>query len=293
MDHPRITLAIFGNQNSNSGFQPLYWINQPPQQLENLIPPGMEDNPYFFVLETGQQFTQYTLVQNHVSSYMSIRPGALKMAVAISNGYRLAGDASPLDVLLAVRETFVRECMTQKSSLSQTHNFKEVMVDEQVFKDILSTYTLEASYDPVYPMQGSDDALLLLSETQMTDFFRNVHYPELQRYRRVVIGEKGNPTVYAATITGLQIPLPMKPAPAPEHEHLQPQRTTLPQQRQPSQTLQLPQQPRERVYLDFEERPSIVKPIIMYAVMPMLAFLFGLLATFVASLIINKSTITI
>ena len=45
MEQAKITLAIFGNQNSNSGFQPLFWINNPPQQLENMVPPAMEENP--------------------------------------------------------------------------------------------------------------------------------------------------------------------------------------------------------------------------------------------------------
>ena len=215
MDNPRITLAIFGNQNSNSGFQPLYWINNPVQPLENLIPPGMEENSYFFVLETGEKFTQYTLVQNHVSSYMSVRPGALKMAIGIPNGYRLANDESPLTVLMAVQDTFLKECMTQKSSLSETRNFKQVLPDEQLFKSIVDGYSLIPSYDRVYPMQGADDAVLLLPPAQMADFFRNVHYPELQGYKKVVIGEKGNTTVYPAVVSDLQIPLPMTPPPAP------------------------------------------------------------------------------
>lgn len=223
MDNPRITLAIFGNQNSNSGFQPLYWINNPVQQLENLIPPGMEENSYFFVLETGEKFTQYTLVQNHVSSYMSVRPGALKMAIGIPNGYRLANDESPLTVLMAVQDTFLKECMTQKSSLSETRNFKQVLPDEQLFKSIVDGYSLIPSYDRVYPMQGADDAVLLLPPAQMADFFRNVHYPELQGYKKVVIGEKGNTTVYPAVVSDLQIPLPMTPPPAPPKPQPKPQ----------------------------------------------------------------------
>lgn len=348
MDNPRITLAIFGNQNSNSGFQPLYWINNPVQPLENLIPPGMEENSYFFVLETGEKFTQYTLVQNHVSSYMSVRPGALKMAIGIPNGYRLANDESPLTVLMAVQDTFLKECMTQKSSLSETRNFKQVLPDEQLFKSIVDGYSLIPSYDRVYPMQGADDAVLLLPPAQMADFFRNVHYPELQGYKKVVIGEKGNTTVYPAVVSDLQIPLPMTPPPAPPKPQPKPQpepqvapqpvstkpqsvsttpvnttpvnttprpepmpvtldtqsapQPTRPQSPQSTQSTQstqqapvvktpsvpLPDPTAERIYMDVGEKTSIIGPIIKFVVVPILAFLFGLLVTFVVSLFVNK-----
>ncbi len=343
MDNPRITLAIFGNQNSNSGFQPLYWINNPVQPLENLIPPGMEENSYFFVLETGEKFTQYTLVQNHVSSYMSVRPGALKMAIGIPNGYRLANDESPLTVLMAVQDTFLKECMTQKSSLSETRNFKQVLPDEQLFKSIVDGYSLIPSYDRVYPMQGADDAVLLLPPAQMADFFRNVHYPELQGYKKVVIGEKGNTTVYPAVVSDLQIPLPMTPPPAPPKPQPKPQpepqvapqpvsttpkpvsttpvnttprpeptpvtqdtqsapQPTRPQSPQSTQSTQstqqapvvktpsvpLPDPTAERIYMDVGEKTSIIGPIIKFVVVPILAFLFGLLVTFLVSLFINK-----
>ena len=314
MDNPRITLAIFGNQNSNSGFQPLCWINNPVQQLENLIPPGMEDNSYFFVLETGEKFTQYTLVQNHVSSYMSVRPGALKMAIGIPNGYRLADDESPLSLLMDVHDTFLQECMTQKSSLSENRNFKEELPDEQIFKDIVARYSLEPSYDPVYPMHGDADAVLLLSAGQMADFFRNVHYPELQGYKRVVIGEKGNTAVYSAVVSGLQIPLPMTPPPAPPKPQPKPQPQPQPQpqsaprpqatQSAPSTpksqyapvvkspSVPLPELPQERVYMDVGEKPStvgsILGPIIKFFVVPLAAFFFGLAITGIASIFYNK-----
>jgi len=351
MDNPRITLAIFGNQNSNSGFQPLYWINNPVQPLENLIPPGMEENSYFFVLETGEKFTQYTLVQNHVSSYMSVRPGALKMAIGIPNGYRLANDESPLTVLMAVQDTFLKECMTQKSSLSETRNFKQVLPDEQLFKSIVDGYSLIPSYDRVYPMQGADDAVLLLPSAQMADFFRNVHYPELQGYKKVVIGEKGNTTVYPAVVSDLQIPLPMTPPPAPPKPQPKPQpepqmapqpvstkpqpvsttpvnttpvnttprpepmpvtqdtqstpQPTRPQSPQSTQSTQstqqapvvktpsvpLPDPTAERIYMDVGEKTSIIGPIIKFVVVPILAFLFGLLVTFLVSLFINKDEV--
>ena len=207
MGNQKITLAIFGNQNSNSGFQPLYWINNPPRQLENLVPPGMEGNGCFFVLETTSSFTQYTLIQNHVSSFMAVRAGVLKIAITIPAGYKIAGGVSPMDVLLRIRDTFLSECMTLKSQLSETYNFKETLAGEQVFSQIVNEYTLApAPYPRQRVMQGTDDAVLLLPADQIAMLFKCPQYAEFESCAKVIVAEKGNTNVYQKVLGGLQIP---------------------------------------------------------------------------------------
>ncbi|MCR5679913.1 MAG: hypothetical protein K6G08_06875 [Prevotella sp.] len=206
MDNPIISLAIFGNQHSNSGFQPLYWINNPAQKLENLVPPGMEDNSYFFVLETGTSHTQYTLIQNHVSSYMSVRAGVLKMAIGIPAGYRIAGGQSPLAVLLRVRQYFIENCLTQKSSVSETYNFTDKLANPEGFKEIVDSYTLEKAPSKHRPMRGTDDAMLLLDEPVIAELFKDVQYPEFEPYRSIVVAAHGSSTGYSHVLTGLTIP---------------------------------------------------------------------------------------
>lgn len=211
MGNPKITLAIFGNQNSNSGFQPLYWINNPPQQLENLVPPGMEENTHFFVLEATPAYTQFTLIQNHVSSYMSVRAGVLKIAITIPAGYQVAGGVSPMQVLQQVKETFMSECMTRKSSLSETYNFNEKLVDGHIFSQIVDNYTLEpAAYTPTHPMRGNADGIMLLPATQIAELFKQPQHPEFESCRKVVVAEKGNTANYHKVITSLQ-PLRIEP----------------------------------------------------------------------------------
>ena len=205
MGNPKITLAIFGNQNSNSGFQPLYWINNPPQQLENLVPPGMEENPYFFVLENTPSFTQFTLIQNHVSSYMSVRAGVLKIAITIPAGYQIAGGVSPMQVLLQVDETFMSECMTRKSSLSETYNFNEKLVDGHIFSQIVDSYSLEpAAYTRSHPMRGKHDGIMLLPTNQIAEMFRQPQHPEFENCSKVIVAEKGNTANYLKVITSLK-----------------------------------------------------------------------------------------
>lgn len=207
MGNQKITLAIFGNQNSNSGFQPLYWINNPPRQLENLVPPGMEENACFFVLETTPAFTQYTLIQNHVSSFMAVRPGVLKIGITIPAGYKIAGGVSPMDVLLRIRDTFLAECMTLKSQFSDTYNFKEALAGEQVFSQIVNDYTLTpAPYPRQRVMQGTDDAVLLLPAEQIALLFKCPQYAEFESCAKVIVAEKGNTDVYQKVLGELQIP---------------------------------------------------------------------------------------
>ncbi len=207
MDNQKLTLAIFGNQHSNSGFQPLYWINNPVQQLENLVPPGMEENKYFFVVETTPTCTQFTLIQNHVSSYMSVRPGVLKMAITLPPGYQLASGVSPFDVLMRVRQTFIEQCLTQKSALSETYNFNNKLAPIDVFADIVNSYALVPAISRHRPMCGSDDALLLVdSEERISQLFLDVQYPEFEPYRRIVVATHGNTTAYAHVLSQLDIP---------------------------------------------------------------------------------------
>ena len=192
----KISLAIFGNQISNSGFQPLYWLNNPPQQLENIVPPGMDENLYFFTMQILPEHTCFTLINNRVSSYMSVRPGVLKMEIAIPRGYRLANDVSPMDVLLNVRRKFFETNMTPREQHSETYNFNEKLVEPDVFLDLLDAYALEEAPGPRFAMRGTDDALLLLPDEDIALLFRYPQRSEFKGFRRIVIANKGNAAAY-------------------------------------------------------------------------------------------------
>lgn len=196
MNNSKISLAIFGNQNSNSGFQPLYWINDPPQQLENIVPPGMDENLFFFTLQVLPSHTEYTLIHNRVSSYMSVRPGVLKMAVAIPRGCRIRDGVSPMTVLLEVRRTFLETCMTQRDATSESYNFKEKLADPAIFAAIVDAYKLEPDTQSYLPMTGTDDMLMLLDDAAIAQLFLAPHRPEFTRFRRIVVANNGYSSFY-------------------------------------------------------------------------------------------------
>lgn len=198
MSDTKISLAIFGNQNSNSGYQPLYWINDPPQQLENFVPPGMDENPYFFTLQVLPAHTQYTLIQNRVSSYMSSRPGVLKMAISIPKGYRISGGVSPMTVLIEVRKTFLDTCMTQRDAHIEAYNFKEKLADPDIFSTIVDAYQLEADTQPHLPMSGTDEMLMLLDDTAIAQLFIAPQKPEFTQFKRIIVANKGDVSIYKA-----------------------------------------------------------------------------------------------
>ena len=266
MDQPKITLAIYGNQNSNSGFQPLFWINNPAQQLENLVPPGMEENNYFFVLQNTARYSQFTLVQNHVSSYMSSRPGVLKMAIEIPQGYQLADDQSPFNVLLNIRELFLSTCMTQKSALSQRYNFKERMPAPDQFIALTDRYHLLPVQRVPYAMTGSEDAFLPLDMEQTSLLFKNPHYPEFVQFRQVVIAPKGNTASYSHTISGLTIPRPQQLPPQPSGEAAassQPDNEAV--------TSDIPHQPRKlslQIAIEGADRQTVMPHLVILAGLP-------------------------
>jgi len=196
MDSIKISLAIFGNQNSNSGFQPLYWINDPPQQLENIVPPGMDENPYFFTLQVLPAHTQYTLIHNRVSSYMSVRPGVLKMAITIPKGYCISSGISPMQVLLDIRQKFIDTCMTLRDTQAKAYNFKEKLASPDTFINIINAYELVPDTHPHLPMTGTEDAVMLLDDTAISQFFISPQRPEFQKFRRIIVANKGKTDIY-------------------------------------------------------------------------------------------------
>ena len=165
MDSRRITLAIFGNQLSNSGFQPIYWINDPPRKLENALPAGVDDRPYIVALQQLEDYTQLTLVTSRVSSYQSSRPGALKIAVSMPRGWRIAGCKSLQEVLMRVYETFLQQCMTPRDEQAATYNFKEKMPPASLFADIVDGYTLEEAPDQPLPLSTMGSGLLVFDDS--------------------------------------------------------------------------------------------------------------------------------
>lgn len=166
MDSNRISLAIFGNQLSNSGFQPLYWINNPPQQLENIVPAGMDDSLFFLTLQQLPEHTQLTLTSCRVSSYQSARPGVLKMAVAIPRGYRPANGKSIHDVLMHIYDVFQQTCMTPRDEHAATFNFCEKLPPASTFADIVNNYALEPAPDQLSELGTVGDVPLLIDAHQ-------------------------------------------------------------------------------------------------------------------------------
>ena len=203
MENNKIYLAIFGNQNSNSGFQPLYWIKNPPHQLENIVPPGMDENPYFFTLQVLPAHTQYTLIHNRVSSYMSVRPGVLKMAIAIPKGYTIRDGVSPLEVLLDVRQQFIETCMTLRDAQTDAYNYKEKLADPDIFVKIVDSYQLVPDRRPHFPMKGTEDAVMLLDDMAISELFVAPQHPEFQQFKSIVIANKGNASVYKTQFNGI------------------------------------------------------------------------------------------
>ena len=93
-----LSLYIYGNKHSDSGFAPILVIGTP-LALADSFYPGFESCPEFYVLHTTETQTLYTVVRNGVSSIGAARTGSFKMALGVPRGMKLAGGVSPYDVL--------------------------------------------------------------------------------------------------------------------------------------------------------------------------------------------------
>lgn len=214
---PQIALAIYGNR--LTGFESICQLNNPPEALPHMSYGGLDANPYYVIIHTTANYTQFTLVQNGVMGYGASRRGFLKMAICLPHGWRPKEGRAPIDLLLEVRQRFTEHYMTPVQGATAGFRFKETTDCGQEFARLLAEWPLEAHPAPNRPMKGQDTGLLLLEKGKWADLSRDVYYPEFEAYREVIVAEKGipnhseNPALIASTqlINNTKIQVPRRP----------------------------------------------------------------------------------
>ncbi len=214
---PQIALAIYGNR--LTGFESICQLNNPPEALPHMSYGGLDANPYYVILHTTANYTQFTLVQNGVMAYGASRRGFLKMAIFLPHGWRPKEGRAPIDLLLEVRQRFTDHYMTPVQGATAGFRFKETTDCGQEFAQLLAEWKLEAHPAPNRPMKGQDTGLLLLEKGKWADLSRDVYYPEFEAYREVIVAETGtpshseNPALIASTqlINNTKIQVPRRP----------------------------------------------------------------------------------
>lgn len=151
----KISLWISGNQR-RSGYTPILSVNEPPFSYPGYDErKGMQSLDFYIVVKTTADYTQYTLIHNKISTADGYPNAILKIAIGIPVGMYIEHDKSPYDVLIAVKDTFVREYMTPTYGVEGGFSFTDKIVTEDAFIKILDSYKLIGDSSSQKVMRGT------------------------------------------------------------------------------------------------------------------------------------------
>ena len=212
-ENNRITLLISGNQYRSAGFQPIITTGQFILQLSYQGYPGMDMTQYYYVLKITNDYTQYTLVHNKITSADGVGNTMLNISIAIPAGYQLQNGVSVLTLLDEIREAFTTLYMEPTLGIEGGYTYKRLSPDKSVFEEILSRYPLEPTYIHQCVNIGSRPGILLIPREQAELLFCDVQYPEFRNYSEIIVSNEADSSFYEGYIInklhngmGIQIP---------------------------------------------------------------------------------------
>lgn len=205
-----ISVKVCGNPESSGGFGPILLLNNPSFVVEDQFYVGFDKNSFFFTITTYPTQTVYKLVKNNVRSSGAFRVGSLVIAISIPKNYKLEGGYTPYDVLCALKDEFLKKCMTCKDPVRETYEYNAGKIDGHVLDEVVSKFTLTDSRTP-YRVMTPNGPVGYIEETEekIKEFFQDVNYPEFVKFKEVVVATTVHTTSYVP-ISNIQIPRPKK-----------------------------------------------------------------------------------
>lgn len=205
-----ISVKVCGNPESSGGFGPILLLNNPSFVVEDQFYVGFDKNSFFFTITTYQTQTVYKLVKNNVRSSGAFRVGSLVIAISIPKNYKLESGYTPYDVLCALKDEFLKKCMTCKDPVRETYEYNAGKIDGHVLDEVVSKFTLTDSRTP-YRVMTPNGPVGYIEETEekIKEFFQDVNYPEFVKFKEVVVATTVHTTSYVP-ISNIQIPRPKK-----------------------------------------------------------------------------------
>lgn len=206
-DNRYISLKVCGNPSSNAGFVPITMFNSPNFVIEDNVPGGFSNNAYFFSVSITNAQTVYKLYQNNVKSFGAAREGTLIFGIGIAKGFHLANGVSPMDVLLALKDRFLSNCMTLINSTTGQYEFKENVDAEDALNDVAMQYPLEMMAGIHRAMtSGAPIAYFTATEEQTRMFMNDVQYEDFHPYSEVVVAQECTSQTDCVLLSGIEIP---------------------------------------------------------------------------------------
>lgn len=190
-----ITLLIYGTQESNTGLSELLIVGNSPLEKRDIAYPSRFSTSNFCIyVQHTQDYIKYILLCNpqQVRSTGASRAGRLAFAVTIKRGYKLADGATPYDLLLSVRNEFMKLNMTY--STDGIYTFNPGMYDPVPFRRLIASYQVVES--PRYiQMDGSLERYLVIpDESKIKALLRDTHYNKFAENSCICIALSGTDT---------------------------------------------------------------------------------------------------
>lgn len=205
-----ISVKVCGNPESSGGFGPILLLNNPSFVVEDQFYVGFDKNSFFFTITTYQTQTVYKLVKNNVRSSGAFRVGSLVIAISIPKNYKLEGGYTPYDVLCALKDEFLKKCMTCKDPVRETYEYNAGKIDGHVLDEVVGKFTLTCFRTPDRVMTPNGPVgYIVETEEKIKELFQDINYPEFDKFKEVVVATTVHTTSYVP-ISNIQIPRPKK-----------------------------------------------------------------------------------
>ncbi len=184
-----IALRIGGTKERRAGFAPLASVGVlAGGEGENMYRVSLVPEKPTFILKHAEDYILYMLTDGKVRPFDADASGALTIALTISKNMQLAGGRSPYTLLKEVYDTFRTNYMTPSPS-DDRDVFKNIDVDSELFREILSRYPTEQRLGTYIPMNPSGlSGILCVPSDKLEAFFRDTQYTEFASFKDIHIG---------------------------------------------------------------------------------------------------------
>ena len=199
-----ISLLILGNPTAAAGMQPLVMVGHyPKDEADRLKVQPVITEPLVYTIRHAVNYLCYSLCDENVRPYGSVRDGKLMIGIVLPKGKRLSGNLSPYTLLKEVYNTFV--AINMYPSSDAMHIFKEGDYDSGIFKGLLSKYRLVSDSTPYVPMSsaGEKGVICVENDEKLSQFMLDSQYPEFSRFSTIEIGR------HCASTVKIEIPRPI------------------------------------------------------------------------------------
>ncbi|MDD7319105.1 MAG: hypothetical protein PUG74_10620 [Prevotellaceae bacterium] len=170
----------------------------------------MENNSYFFSVRIEKTKVIYKIIKNNVRSNGSARPSSpLVIAISIPRGYELAGNISPYDVLIDLKDEFIKLCMTYRDAHSGIYEYNSGRINTNALDHIIQKYALRPT-GRKYTEMTNNDAIgyVIMPEENIKLLMSDIRYDVFSNYKEIVIAENVGQATGFSIIKDLVVPRP-------------------------------------------------------------------------------------